>query len=44
VSLPVTVDFERGYGLAPAELVCRRVGVLQVQPARPGRREPLAAR
>jgi 2-methylisocitrate lyase-like PEP mutase family enzyme len=43
-SLPVTVDFERGYGLAPAELVCRRVGVLQVQPDRPGRREPLAAR
>jgi 2-methylisocitrate lyase-like PEP mutase family enzyme len=23
VSLPVTVDFERGYGLAPAELVDR---------------------
>jgi hypothetical protein len=45
VSLPVTVDFERGYGLAPAELVERfaatgAVGLWVVVPRRERKRLP----
>jgi 2-methylisocitrate lyase-like PEP mutase family enzyme len=47
VSLPVTVDFERGYGLAPAELVERFAGTgaagLNLEDSSPSSREMVDA-